>query len=210
MRKLLAPAERHRLTRLLLTLPVLGSIDALGLALVITIFLHIVGIHELQRFHSLHAWLVRSLHVAVSERSLGLTLLGAIAVARFVAGFLTQYLIFQFCYSVQTRLSASFLSAFLATDLDYIAGKDKAFGVQIVFNECARYASGVLQNGLQIAYEALTLLMFALILIYASPTVSLLFILVAALAFLAFAMCPSVSRRRWAESGCVSTACVSA
>ncbi len=184
VRKLLAPAERHRLARLLLTLPVLGSIDALGLALVITIFLHLVGIHELQRFHSLHAWLVRSLHVAVSERSLGLTLLGAIAVARFVAGFLTQYLIFQFCYSVQTRLSASFLSAFLATDLDYIAGKDKAFGVQIVFNECARYASGVLQNGLQIAYEALTLLMFALILIYASPTVSLLFILVAALAFL--------------------------
>ena len=56
----------------------------------ITIFLHLVGIHELQRFHSLHAWLVRSLHVAVSERSLGLTLLGAIAVARFVAGFFTH------------------------------------------------------------------------------------------------------------------------
>jgi ABC-type bacteriocin/lantibiotic exporter with double-glycine peptidase domain len=183
VRALLTPAERQRLTRLLLTLPVLGSIDALGLALVITIFLHIVGIHELQRFHSLHAWLASSLHVAVSERSLGLTLLGAIAVARFAAGFITQYLIFKFCYSVQTRLSASFLGAFLAADLGYTSGKDKAFGVQIVFNECARYASGVLQNGLQIAYEALTLLMFALILLYASPTVSLLFIVVAALAF---------------------------
>ena len=75
------------------------------MALVIAIFLHIVGIHELRRFHSLHAWLVRSLHVAITERSLGLTLLGAIAVARFVAGLLTQYLIFHFCYSVQARLS---------------------------------------------------------------------------------------------------------
>jgi ATP-binding cassette, subfamily B, bacterial PglK len=184
MRQLLTEAENLRLTRLLLSLPLLGSIDALGLALVITIFLHIVGVHDLARFHAMHGWIVSGLHVAISERALGLMLLGTIAVARFAASFLTQYLIFQFCYSVQARLSASFLEGFLATDLDYIAKKDKAFGVQIVFNECARYASGVLLNGLQIAYETLTLLMFAVILIYASPTFSLLFIGVAALAFL--------------------------
>lgn len=184
MRKLLTGAERRRLTQLLLALPILGTIDALGLALVITIFLHIVGIHELRPFHTVHAWLVSELHIAIAERPLGLALLGLIAVARFAAGILTQYLIFRFCYSVQARLSSSFLSAFLATHLDYIARKDKAFGVQIVFNECARYASGVLQNGLQIAYETLTLLMFALVLIYASPTFSVLFILVAAVVFL--------------------------
>jgi ABC-type bacteriocin/lantibiotic exporter with double-glycine peptidase domain len=183
MRELLNRVERRRLTELLLALPFLGSIDALGLALVIAIFLHIVGMHEVRQFHALHAWLVRSLHLAMSERSLGLTMLGVIAVMRFVAGLVTQYLIFRFCYSVQARLSSSFLSEFLATDLDYVARKDKAFGVQIVFNECARYANGVLQNGLQIAYESLTLLMFALVLIYASPVVSLLFMLVAAVVF---------------------------
>jgi ABC-type bacteriocin/lantibiotic exporter with double-glycine peptidase domain len=185
MRELLDRGERRRLTELLLSLPFLGSIDALGLALVIAIFLHIVGMHEVRQFHALHAWLVRSLHLAMSERSFGLTMLGLIAVMRFVAGLLTQYLIFRFCYSVQARLSSSFLSEFLGADLDYVARKDKAFGVQIVFNECARYANGVLQNGLQIAYEALTLLMFALVLIYASPVVSLLFMLVAAAVFLA-------------------------
>ena len=185
MRELLDRGERRRLTELLLSLPFLGSIDALGLALVIAIFLHIVGMHEVRQFHALHAWLVRDLHLPMSERSLGLTMLGLIAVMRFVASLLTQYLIFRFCYSVQARLSSSFLSEFLGADLDYVASKDKAFGVQIVFNECARYANGVLQNGLQIAYEALTLLMFALVLIYASPVVSLLFMLVAAAVFLA-------------------------
>jgi ABC-type bacteriocin/lantibiotic exporter with double-glycine peptidase domain len=183
MRKLLSAAENRGLTRLILALPILGSIDALGLALVIAIFLHVVGIHQVQRFHVLHAWLASSLHLALSERALGLALLALIAVARFAAGIFTQYLIFRFCYAVQARLSSSFLSTFLATDLDYIAKKDKAFGVHIVFNECARYAAGVLQNGLQIAYEALTLLIFALVLIYASPVVSLLFIVVAAVVF---------------------------
>ena len=184
MRALLTGAERRRLTKLLLTLPVLGSIDALGLALVIAIFLHVVGIHELRPLHALHGWLVQTAHLGIGERPLGLTLLALIAVARLGAGMLTQYLIFRFCYTVQARLSSDFLRALLAADLDYIAGKDKAFGVQIVFNECARYASGVLQNGLQIAYESLTLLMFAVVLIYASPTVSLLFIVVAAAVFL--------------------------
>jgi ABC-type bacteriocin/lantibiotic exporter with double-glycine peptidase domain len=183
MRKLLTKAERRRLTELLLALPILGAIDAFGLALVIAIFLHVVGIHELRAFHSVHAWLTREFHLSITERSLGLTLLGVIALVRFAAGLLTQYLIFLFCYSVQARLSSSFLGAFLATDLDYISGKDKSFGVQIVFNECARYASGVLQNGLQIAYESLTLFMFALVLIYASPTFSLLFIVVATIVF---------------------------
>ena len=46
VRELLDRGERRRLTRLLLSLPFLGSIDALGLALVIAIFLHIVGMHE--------------------------------------------------------------------------------------------------------------------------------------------------------------------
>jgi ABC-type bacteriocin/lantibiotic exporter with double-glycine peptidase domain len=183
MRKLLTPAERRRLTELLLTLPILGMIDALGLALVIAVFLHVVGMHELRPFHALYGYLATTVHVTISERALGLVLLGLIAVARFVAGLLTQYLIFRFCYSVQVRLSSGFLSAFLGTDLDYITKKDKAFGVQIVFNECARYASGVLLNGLQIAYESLTLLMFAVVLIYASPLASLLFILVAAVVF---------------------------
>jgi ATP-binding cassette, subfamily B, bacterial PglK len=183
MRELLTASERHRLTRLLLSLPLLGTVDALGLALVIGIFLHIVGIHDLRGFHALHGWLAGALHVTLSERTLGLILLGGIAVARFAAGILTQYLIFRFCYAVQVRLSSDFLSAFLATDLDYVAGKDKAFGVQIVFNECARYAAGVLQNGLQIAYESLTLLLFALVLIYASPMISVLFISAAAVVF---------------------------
>jgi ABC-type bacteriocin/lantibiotic exporter with double-glycine peptidase domain len=142
-----------------------------------------VGLHELRAFHALHTWLVQHVHLAMAERAFGLVLLAGIALARFAAGLLTQYLIFRFCYAVQARLSADFLGAFLATDLDYIARKDKAFGVQIVFNECARYAAGVLQNGLQIAYESLTLLMFAAVLIYASPTVSLLFILAAGLVF---------------------------
>ena len=183
MRKLLTKAERRRLTELLLALPILGAIDAFGLALVIAIFLHVVGIHELRPFHSVHAWFARDFHLTITERALGLTLLGVIACVRFAAGLLTQYLIFLFCYSVQARLSSSFLGAFLATDLDYISGKDKSFGVRIVFNECARYASGVLQNGLQIAYESLTLFMFALVLIYASPTFSLLFIVVATIVF---------------------------
>jgi ATP-binding cassette, subfamily B, bacterial PglK len=183
MRSLLTAAENHRLTRLLLALPFLGSIDALGLALVIAIFLHVVGIHEVARFHALHDWLQGKLHWQISERTLGLTLIGSIAVARFAAGIFTQYLIFRFCFAVQARLSSSFLNSFLATDLDYIAKKDRSFGVHIVFSECARYASGVLQNGLQIAYEALTLLIFALVLVYASPIVSLLFILVAVLVF---------------------------
>ena len=183
MRALLTGAERRRLTELLLTLPVLGSIDALGLALVIAIFLQVVGIHELRPLHALHGWLADTAHLGIGERSLGLALLALIAVARFAAGMLTQYLIFRFCYAVQARLSSDFLRALLAADLDYIAGKDKAFGVQIVFNECGRYAAGVLQNGLQIAYESLTLLMFAVVLIYASPTVSLLFIVVAAAVF---------------------------
>jgi ATP-binding cassette, subfamily B, bacterial PglK len=184
MRELLTALERQRLTRLLLSLPLLGTIDALGLALVIAIFLHIIGIHELRGFHALDAWVAGALHVGLSERSLGLILLGVIAVGRFAAGLLTQYLIFRFCYAVQVRLSSDFLAAFLATNLDYIASKDKAFGVQIVFNECARYAYGILQQGLQIAYESLTLLLFALVLIYASPTVSLLFVLVASVVFL--------------------------
>jgi HlyD family secretion protein len=184
MRALLTGAERRRLTELLLTLPVLGSIDALGLALVIAIFLHIVGIHELRPFHALHDWLAHTTHLSIGERPLGLVLLALIAVTRFGAGMLTQYLIFRFCYAVQARLSSDFLRDLLAADLDYIAGKNKAFGVQIVFNECARYASGVLQNGLQIAYESLTLLMFAVVLIYASPIVSLLFIVIAAAVFL--------------------------
>jgi ATP-binding cassette, subfamily B, bacterial PglK len=183
MRALLSAVERRRLTELLLTLPVLGSIDALGLALIIAIFLHVVGIHELRQLHALHGWLAQTAHLGIGERPLGLTLLALIAVARFGAGMLTQYLIFRFCYAVQARLSSDFLRALLAADLDYIAGKDKAFGVQIVFNECARYASGVLQNGLQIAYESLTLLMFAVVLIYASPTVSLIFIVIAAAVF---------------------------
>ncbi len=184
MRALLTVAERRRLTQLLLALPILGSIDALGLALVIALFLHVVGIHGLAPFHALHGWLVRTAHLGIGERTLGLTLLSLVAVVRFGAGLLTQYLIFRFCYAVQARLSAEFLHSFLAADLDYILAKDKSFGVQIVFNECARYAAGVLQNGLQIAYESLTLLMFALVLIYASPTVSLLFILMAAAVFL--------------------------
>jgi len=184
MRALLSGAERRRLTELLLALPVLGSIDALGLALVIAIFLHVVGIHELRPLHALHSWLAQTAHLSVGERSLGVTLLLLIGVTRFVAGMLTQYLIFRFCYAVQARLSSDFLRDLLATDLDYITGKDKAFGVQIVFNECARFASGVLQNGLQIAYESLTLLMFAVVLIYASPIVSLLFIVIAASVFL--------------------------
>ena len=183
MRALLDRAERRSLTELLLTLPVLGSIDALGLALVIVVFLHIVGIHELRPFHSLHDWLAQTAHLGIGERPLGIALLALIAVARFGAGMLTQYLIFRFCYAVQARLSSDFLRTLLAADLDYIAGKDKAFGVQIVFNECARYASGVLQNGLQIAYESLTLLMFTIVLIYASPIVSLLFIVIAAAVF---------------------------
>ena len=183
MRALLTGAERRRLTELLLTLPVLGSIDALGLALVIATFLHIVGIHELRPFHALHDWLAQTAHLGIGERPLGLALLALLAVTRFGAGMLTQYLIFRFCYAVQARLSSDFLRALLAADLDYMAGKDKAFGVQIVFNECARYASGVLLNGLQIAYESLTLLMFAVVLVYASPTVSLLFIVVAAAVF---------------------------
>src|SRR5690348_8450511 len=184
MRALLSGAERRRLTELLLALPVLGSIDALGLALVIAIFLHVVGIHELRPLHALHSWLAQTAHLSVGERSLGVTLLLLIGVTRFVAGMLTQYLIFRFCYAVQARLSSDFLRDLLATDLDYITGKDKAFGVQIVFNECARFASGVLQNGLQIAYESLTLLMFAVVLIYESPLVSLLFIVIAASVFL--------------------------
>jgi ATP-binding cassette, subfamily B, bacterial PglK len=184
MRALLTGAERRRLTELLLALPFLGSIDALGLALVIAIFLHVVGIHELRPLHALHGWLAHTAHLGIGERPLGAALLALLGVARFGAGMLTQYLIFRFCYAVQTRLSSDFLRTLLATDLDYIAGKSKAFGVQIVFNECARFASGVLQNGLQIAYESLTLLMFAVVLIYASPLVSLLFILVAAAVFL--------------------------
>ena len=183
MRSLLNRTERRRLTELLLALPVLGSIDALGLALVIAIFLHVVGLHELRPLHALFGWLARTVQPGFGERAFGLTLLALLAVARFIAGILTQYLIFRFCYAVQARLSADFLRTFLATDLDYIARKDKAFGVQIVFNECARYASGVLLNGLQVAYEALTLLMFAVVLIYASPVISLLFILIAALVF---------------------------
>jgi ABC-type bacteriocin/lantibiotic exporter with double-glycine peptidase domain len=184
MRALLTGAERRRLTELLLALPFLGSIDALGLALVIAIFLHVVGIHELRPLHALHVWLAQTAHLGIGERPLGAALLAVLGVARFGAGMLTQYLIFRFCYAVQTRLSCDFLRSLLATDLDYIAGKSKAFGVQIVFNECARFASGVLQNGLQIAYESLTLLMFAVVLIYASPVVSLLFISVAATVFL--------------------------
>jgi ABC-type bacteriocin/lantibiotic exporter with double-glycine peptidase domain len=184
MRELLTGGERRRLMELVLALPALGMIDALGLALVIAIFLHVVGIHELRPFHAVHAWLGQHVHAAITERSLGLMLLALIALTRFGAGMFTQYLIFRFCYSVQTRLSADFMRTFLATDIEYIARKDKAFGVQIVFNECARYASGVLLNGLQIAYESLTLLVFLLVLIYASPIVSLLFILVAAVVFL--------------------------
>jgi len=184
MRALLSLAERRRLTELLLALPVLGSIDALGFALVITIFLHVVGIHELRPLHALHGWLAQTAHLSIGERPVGVALLALIGVTRFGAGMLTQYLIFRFCYAVQARLSSDFLRGLLATDLDYIAGKDKAFGVRIVLNECARYASGVLQNGLQIAYESLTLLMFAAVLIYASPTVSLLFIVIAGAVFL--------------------------
>ncbi len=184
MRTLLSREEKRRLGRLLLALPLFGTIDALGLAAIIAVFLHIVGVHVLVRFHVLHTWLAGALHFPLSERALGLVLLVAIAVARFAGGLLTQYLIFRFCFAVQARLSADFLRAFLATDVDYIAGKDKAFGVQIVFNECARYASGVLQNGLQVAYESLTLLLFAGVLIYASPVISLLFVVVAAVVFL--------------------------
>ena len=69
---------------------------------------------------------------------------------------------------------------------------------------------GGIANGLQIAYEALTLLMFALILIYASPTVSLLFILVAALAFLIIRNVSERFTQTLGRSGCGSTACVSA
>ena len=184
MRQLLTGAGGNRgLTRLLLMLPVLGSIDALGLAVVIAVFLHVVGIHDLHGFHALYLSLFGSAHALIGERAFGMTLLLVIAVARLAAGLLTQYLIFRFCYAVQARLSAGFLGAFLATHLDYIGTKDKAFGVQIVFNECSRYAAGVLQNGLQIAYESLTLLMFAVVLIYASPLFSLLFIAVAGALF---------------------------
>jgi ABC-type bacteriocin/lantibiotic exporter with double-glycine peptidase domain len=183
MRDLLTQAEKARLTRLSMALPFLGTIDALGLAAIIAVFLHIVGIHELTPFHTLHAWVARALHWSLSERSLGLVLLVAIALVRFAGGMGTQYLIYRFCYAVQGRMSASFLADFLATDLDYIARKDKAFGVQIVFNECSRYAVGVLQNGLQIAYEALTLLVFAVILVYASPVASLLFIVATGIVF---------------------------
>lgn len=183
MRLLLTDSERRRLTQLLLSLPLLGSVDALGLALVIAIFLHIMGMHEVRPLHGFYAWVVGHLGISLSERGFGLLLLGVIAVVRFAAGIFTQYLIFRFCYSVQARLSSAFLNSFLATDLEYITKKDKAFGVQIVFSECARYASGVLQNGLQIAYEALTLLMFAVVLIYASASASLLFVAVVALVF---------------------------
>jgi ATP-binding cassette, subfamily B, bacterial PglK len=180
MRQLLTREENRGLTRLLLSLPVLGTIDALGLAVVIAVFLHVIGIHELHGFHAVYGMLFGTEHPLLTERSFGLTLLLLIAVARLAAGLLTQYLIFRFCYAVQARLSAGFLAAFLATHLDYIGTKDKAFGVQIVFNECSRYAAGVLQNGLQIAYESLTLLMFAIVLIYASPIFSVVFIVAAA------------------------------
>jgi len=186
MRALLNSSENARLKRLLLALPLLGAVDALGLAVIIMVFLHIVGIQDLSRFHTLVQRLSTFLHVEVSERTFGLTLLILIALARFVTGMLTQYLIFRFCYSVQTRLSAAFLASFLASDLDFIAQKDKAFGVQIVFNECARYSSGILLNGLQIAYEALTLVIYLAILLYANVRLSLFFIVATALAFFLF------------------------
>jgi len=192
MRTLLDARERRRLTGLVLALPVLGAVDALGLAVIIAVFLHIVGIHALPLFHRLWLWVNARTVPQLSERGFGQLLLVLIAAIRFATGMLTQYLIYHFCYAVQRRVSADLLRNFLATDLDYIATKDKAFGVQIVFNECARYCVGILVNGLQIAYETLTLVIYMVVVIYTNVKLSLL---LAASVAVVFAIVRRVSER---------------
>jgi ATP-binding cassette, subfamily B, bacterial PglK len=184
MQALLNKPEKARLRGLLMALPLLGSVDALGLAIIIAIFLHVVGIGEIGRFTELVRWLSAELGAGLTDRIVGLTLLIGIALARFFTGVFTQYLIYRFCYSVQTRLSSSFLASFLGADLDYIVRKDKTFGVQIVFSECSRFSSGILLNALQIAYEALTLLIYLAILLYTNVMLSLFFILATGLTYL--------------------------
>lgn len=174
--KLLSTSEMKRLGRLALILPFFGAFDALSLAVIIAIFLHIIGIRELALLKQFVQFVSDVSGQAVSERSLGIVGLIAIAIARFSVTFVAQFVMLRFISSVQTRLSATLFKSFLMADLDYISRQDKSFGSRIVFNECARYSSGVLLNALQIFYEALTLLIYVAILMYTDLRLSLFFI----------------------------------
>src|SRR5581483_1841279 len=138
---LLSPAEKTRLKGLVLSLPLIGAFDALGLAIIIGVFLHVVGIREIEIIKQLTNWMAQISGQTISDRFVAVSLVVVLAVARFIVSLVGQLAIFRFISSVHTRLSSELFGSFLTTDLDYIARQDRSFGSRIVFHECARYAS---------------------------------------------------------------------